>query len=317
MKKRILIPLFIILALISIFVGVHDIAIMDIIRCDTDKLNILSLTRIPRLISIVIAAVAMSIAGVIMQQISNNKFVSPTTAATVDSAMFGVLIAMMIFNKATLSQKMLMGFIFALIGTFLFMTMLNKIKVKNIIFIPLVGIMLGNVIGSITDFFAYKYDLVQVMSSFTQGKFSMVIKGNYEMLYLTVPLIIIAALYANKFTIIGMGEDIALNLGINYSMVSNIGLIIVAILSAIVVITVGNIPFIGLIVPNIVSLFNGDNVAKNIWNTALFGACFVLICDIIGRIIIFPYEIPISLTVGVIGSIIFLYLIFRRKKNEG
>ena len=289
MKKRILIPLFIILALISIFVGVHDIAIMDIIRCDTDKLNILSLTRIPRLISIVIAAVAMSIAGVIMQQISNNKFVSPTTAATVDSAMFGVLISMLIFNKATLSQKMLMGFIFALIGTFLF----------------------------ITDFFAYKYDLVQVMSSFTQGKFSMVIKGNYEMLYLTVPLIIIAALYANKFTIIGMGEDIALNLGINYSMVSNIGLIIVAILSAIVVITVGNIPFIGLIVPNIVSLFNGDNVAKNIWNTALFGACFVLIFDIIGRIIIFPYEIPISLTVGVIGSIIFLYLIFRRKKNEG
>ena len=220
MKKRILIFLFVILSFISIFIGVHDIGIMDIIKGNTDKLNILFLTRVPRLISIIIAAVAMSIAGVIMQQISNNKFVSPTTAATVDSAMFGVLISMLIFQKTTLTQKMFMGFIFALIGTFLFMTMLNKIKIKNIIFIPLVGIMLGNVIGSITDFFAYKYDLVQVMNSFTQGKFSMVIKGNYEMLYFTIPLIVIAAIYANKFTIIGMGEDIALNLGINYTVVS-------------------------------------------------------------------------------------------------
>ena len=131
MKKRILIPLFIILALISIFIGVHEIGVMDIIKGNTDKLNILFLTRVPRLISIIIAAVAMSIAGVIMQQISNNKFVSPTTAATVDSAMFGVLISMVIFQKTTLSQKMLMGFIFALIGTFLFMVMLNKIKIKN------------------------------------------------------------------------------------------------------------------------------------------------------------------------------------------
>lgn len=150
MKKRILIFLFVILSFISIFIGVHDIGIMDIIKGNTDKLNILFLTRVPRLISIIIAAVAMSIAGVIMQQISNNKFVSPTTAATVDSAMFGVLISMLIFQKTTLIQKMFMGFIFALIGTFLFMTMLNKIKIKNIIFIPLVGIMLGNVIGSIT-----------------------------------------------------------------------------------------------------------------------------------------------------------------------
>ncbi|MGN9163530.1 ABC transporter permease [Clostridium sulfidigenes] len=317
MKKKYLIPLFIILCMSSIFIGVQNISITDIMQWNHGKMNIIILTRLPRLISIVVAGVGMSVGGVIMQQISNNKFVSPSTAATVDSAKLGVLVSMLLFSSATLMQKMITAFIFALLGTFVFMKILKTIKMKNVVFIPLVGIMVGNVIGSMTDFFAYKNNLIQSMGTFLQGDFSMIIKGNYELLYLTIPLLILALLYANKFTIIGMGEDISSNLGINYNKVANIGVIIVALISALVVITVGNIPFIGLIVPNIVSIFKGDNLSKNIWDTALFGAIFVLACDIIGRLVIHPYEVPISLTVGVTGSIIFLYLIFRRNRNEG
>ncbi|WP_346899170.1 ABC transporter permease [Clostridium sp. UBA7503] len=317
MKKKYLIPLFIILCMSSIFIGAQNISITDIMQWNHGKMNIIILTRLPRLISIVVAGVGMSVGGVIMQQISNNKFVSPSTAATVDSAKLGVLVSMLLFSSATLMQKMITAFIFALLGTFVFMKILKTIKMKNVVFIPLVGIMVGNVIGSMTDFFAYKNNLVQSMGTFLQGDFSMIIKGNYELLYLTIPLLILALLYANKFTIIGMGEDISSNLGINYNKVANIGVIIVALISALVVITVGNIPFIGLIVPNIVSIFKGDNLGKNIWDTALFGAIFVLACDIIGRLVIHPYEVPISLTVGVTGSIIFLYLIFRRNRNEG
>lgn len=317
MKKKYLIPLFIILCMSSIFIGVQNISITDIMQWNHGKMNIIILTRLPRLISIVVAGVGMSVGGVIMQQISNNKFVSPSTAATVDSAKLGVLVSMLLFSSATLMQKMITAFIFALLGTFVFMKILKTIKMKNVVFIPLVGIMVGNVIGSMTDFFAYKNNLIQSMGTFLQGDFSMIIKGNYELLYLTIPLLILALLHANKFTIIGMGEDISSNLGINYNKVANIGVIIVALISALVVITVGNIPFIGLIVPNIVSIFKGDNLSKNIWDTALFGAIFVLACDIIGRLVIHPYEVPISLTVGVTGSIIFLYLIFRRNRNEG
>ncbi|HAR85160.1 MAG TPA: iron ABC transporter permease [Clostridium sp.] len=317
MKKKYLIPLFIILCMSSIFIGVQNISITDIMQWNQGKMNIIILTRLPRLISIVVAGVGMSVGGVIMQHISNNKFVSPSTAATVDSAKLGVLVSMLLFSSATLMQKMITAFIFALLGTFVFMKILKTIKMKNVVFIPLVGIMVGNVIGSMTDFFAYKNNLIQSMGTFLQGDFSMIIKGNYELLYLTIPLLILALLYANKFTIIGMGEDISSNLGINYNKVANIGVIIVALISALVVITVGNIPFIGLIVPNIVSIFKGDNLSKNIWDTALFGAIFVLACDIIGRLVIHPYEVPISLTVGVTGSIIFLYLIFRRNRNEG
>lgn len=315
MKKKILIPVFIVLCLVSLFIGVQKISPMDIIRMDSEKLNIMLISRIPRLLGLVIAGVGMSISGVIMQQISNNKFVSPTTAATLDSAQFGVILAMILFPATTTMNKMIMAFVCSLVGTFLFMKVLKKVKMKNVIFIPLVGIMLGNVIGSLTQFVSYKYNLVQNVSSFFEGKFAMLIKGNYELLYFTIPLVVIAFLYAHKFTIIGMGEDISKNLGLDYNKVSNIGITIVSLISALVVITVGNVPFIGLVVPNLVSLFEGDNVHKNILVTALFGANFILICDIIGRLVIYPYEISTSLTVGVIGSLIFLYLILRRNKN--
>lgn len=316
MKKRYLILTLIILSIASIFIGVKDISFLDIFKADDIKLKVLLIGRIPRLISIIIVGATMSISGLIMQQISRNKFVSPDTASTVDSAKLGVLVALMIFPSATITEKMIVSFIFSLIGTFLFMKILKKIKAKNSIFIPLVGIMLGNIIDSITTFFAYKYDLIQSIASWLQGDFSLIIKGNYELIYLSLPIVVIAFIYANKFTVAGMGEDFSKNLGVNYNRIINIGLIIVALISSLVVITVGKIPFLGLIVPNIVTLYKGDNLKNSIWSTALLGAVFLLICDILGRLIIYPYEISIGLVVGVIGSIVFLYLLFRRNGNE-
>lgn len=314
MKKRYLILLLIILSFISIFIGVKNIEIKDILSFNQEDIQIIYLSRLPRLISIILAGIGMSISGLIMQQISRNKFVSPTTAATVDSAKLGVLVSIMLINDASSTKKMLLAFVFALAGTFLFMEILKRVKFTNAIFIPLVGMMLGNIIDSISTFFAYRFDLVQNVSTWLQGDFSMIIKGRYELLYISVPMIFIAFLYANKFTVAGMGEDFAANLGLNYNQVVNIGVGLVALISALTIITIGRIPFLGLIIPNIVTKIQGDNMEKNIGQTALFGASFLLACDIVSRIIIYPYEISISLTVGIIGSIVFLYLIFRGDK---
>ncbi|MDU1322529.1 MAG: ABC transporter permease [Clostridium botulinum] len=316
MKKRYLILALIILSICSIFIGVKDISFVDIFNSDDVKLKVLLISRIPRLISIIVVGGSMSIAGLIMQQISRNKFVSPDTASTVDSAKLGILVALMIFPSATLTEKMIVSFIFSLLGTFLFMKILKKIKVKNSIFIPLVGIMLGNIIDSITTFFAYKYNLIQSIASWLQGDFSLIIKGNYELIYLSLPIVVIAFIYTNKFTVAGMGEDFSKNLGVNYNRIINIGLVIVALISSLVVITVGKIPFLGLIVPNIVTLYKGDNLKNSLYSTALLGSVFLLGCDILGRLIIYPYEISIGLVVGVIGSTVFLYLLFRRNGNE-
>lgn len=317
MKKRYLFIILIILSIISLFVGVTNISVNDILSFNIDKIQILLISRLPRLIAIIVAGVGLSISGLIMQQISKNKFVSPTTAATADFAKLGILFCIMIIPGATIMQKMIISFIFAGLGTILFMKMIKAIKIKNIIFVPLIGMMLGKIIGSITTFFAYKYDLVQNISSWMEGDMSLIMKGSYELLYLSIPMVIIAFLYANKFTIVGMGEDFAINLGVNYNFVVNLGLAIVSLICAVTIITVGNIPFLGLIIPNIISLYSGDNLKKTLYHTALLGPIFLLACDILGRFIIFPFEMSISLTVGVIGSIIFLYMIIRGSKNEG
>lgn len=312
MKKRYLFLILIILSITSIFIGVKDLSPLDILYLRADKIQILFLSRLPRLISIIIAGIGMSIGGLIMQQITQNKFVSPTTAGTIDSARLGILVSLILFSTASTLTKMMVAFVFALVGSFLFMIILKKIKYKNAILIPLLGIMFGSIIDSITTFFAYRYDLIQNISSWLQGNFSMIVKGRYELLYISIPLLIFAFLYANKFTLAGMGQDFSTNLGLNYNRIVSLGIAIVALITSIVVITVGKIPFLGLIIPNIITMYQGDNLKKSILPTALFGASFLLFCDILGRLIIYPYEISIGLTAGILGSLIFIYLLTRR-----
>lgn len=311
MKLWILIIFTVILSFVSLFIGAIDIKVTDLLDWESDKTQTFLISRVPRLMAIILAGAGMSIAGLIMQSLSRNKFVSPTTAGTLDAAKLGILISMLFFTNVTYTQQVVFSFAFALIGTFVFMQILDRIKFKDAIFVPLIGIMYGNILSSITTFFAYEADLLQNISSWLMGNFTLVIAGRYELLYISVPAVILAYIYANKFTVAGMGEEFAKNLGLSYKVVLNIGLVLVAIISTTVVLTVGVIPFLGLIVPNIVSLYLGDNLRKTIPHTAVMGIAFLLVCDIIGRIVIHPFEIPVNVTVAVIGSAIFLIMLFR------
>lgn len=316
LKKRYLLIFLILLSALSLFVGVSSISPADLLSGRTDEVEVFLVSRLPRLVAILLAGAGMSIAGLIMQSLSRNKFVSPTTAGTMDATRLGILVSMIIFVEASTMEKLLVAFAFAMAGTFLFMQILDRIKFKDAVFIPLVGLMLGNVLSSVTTFFVYKANLIQNMSSWLQGDFSLIMKGRYELLYISVPVIILAYLFANRFTVAGMGEEFSKNLGMSYRSIVNIGLILTSLVTVTVILTVGMIPFLGLIVPNVVSLFKGDHLQRTLPHTAILGAIFLLVCDILGRVIIFPYEISISLMVGVIGSAIFLYMLLRRKGYE-
>jgi len=303
----------IILSFSSIFIGVKELSPLDLFRLNEDEIQTLYISRIPRLLSIVLAGMSLSICGLIMQQLTRNKFVSPTTAGTMDWARLGVIIAIVLFSSAGIVVKILFAFVFALFGSFLFVKILDRIKFKDAIFIPLVGMMLGSVVSAISTFMAYQYNIIQNVNAWFEGNFSLVMKGRYELLFLSIPLVIIAYLFANKFTLAGMGESFSINLGLNYKRVVNIGLIIVSIISSVVILTVGTLPFLGLIIPNIVSIYRGDHLKNSLPHTAILGAVFVLFCDIAGRLVIYPYEISVGLMVGIIGSGVFLYLLLRRK----
>lgn len=300
------------LSLISIFVGVIDIDIKDLLTNDNNALMIFVVSRLPRLLAIICTGMGMSVAGLIMQQLCMNKFVSPTTGATISSAQLGILLALLFIPNSTLWQRAGFAFVTAILGTWVFVWFIQKVQYKDVVMVPLVGIMFGNVIGGITNFLAYKYEMTQALSTWLVGHFSLVLKGRYEIVYMVVPLIILAFVFANHFNIVGMGKDFSKNLGVPYDIVLFGGLTIAAMITASVVVVVGSISYIGLIVPNIVAMFKGDKIRGTLIDTALFGAIFVLVCDMIGRIVIKPYELPIELIVGILGSIIFIGMLLYR-----
>ncbi|ENI2151798.1 ABC transporter permease [Campylobacter coli] len=310
---NILLILLVVFGMISLFIGVIRINLDDIFSLSATQLEIILLTRIPRLIAILLTGMSLSICGFIMQQLTQNKFVSPTTAGTMDCAKFGILISLIFFAGASFFAQALIASIFALLGSFIFIQILRKIKLKDVIFVPLIGLMFGGIINAITTFFAYALNYIQNIQGWLQGSMANVMQGNYELLYISLPLFILAYFLAHKITIAGMGEDLALNLGVSYNTILFLGLIIVSIITSVVIVSIGVIPFLGLIIPNLVAIYRGDNLKKNLIYIALCGALFLLICDIISRLVIFPFEMPLSITTGVLGSLIFIFLLLKRK----
>ncbi|MFZ3452564.1 ABC transporter permease [Arthrobacter sp. 7Tela_A1] len=302
-----------VLAVVSMFVGVSDVSLSSLLAGDEHAWNIFWVSRVPRTLSIILAGMALSVAGLIMQLMARNKFVEPSTVGTIESASLGILVVTVLIPGASLFMKMSTATLFAVAGTALFLLILRRIPLRNTLIVPLVGIMLGGVIAAVTTFFAYRFDLLQTLNSWMTGDFSGVLRGRYELLWIVGALTLIGFLAADRFTVAGMGQEFTTNLGLNYNRVMTLGLIIVSLISAVVVVSVGSVPFLGLIVPNLVSLLVGDNVRRAIPWVAIFGAGFVLACDIIGRTIRYPYEIPVGVIVAAVGSVLFLYLLLRKR----
>ncbi|MXX24297.1 MAG: iron chelate uptake ABC transporter family permease subunit [Caldilineaceae bacterium SB0668_bin_21] len=302
----------------SLFIGVSDIGLSDLLRAESSKMLLFVESRVPRLAAILLSGSAMGVVGLIMQSLVRNRFVAPTTAGTVDAASLGLVIATVWFASASVFLKMTIAVIFALAGTALFMALVQRLRyAADIIVVPLIGIMLGGVIQAAATFIALRYDLLQSLSAWTNGDFSGILRGRYELLYLVGAMTVVAYLFANRFTLAGMGRDVAVNLGVNYHRVLYGGMALAASVSAVAVVVVGGIPFLGLVVPNLVTMTMGDNLRRVLPLTAVSGAFFVLVCDIVSRTIRFPYEIPVGTVVGVVGGAIFLVLVLRSRFNAG
>ena len=315
LKLRFLIPLTLLLAVASVFIGVGNVSFTGLLAGRSEDWLLLTNSRLPRLISIVIAGASLSISGLILQCLSRNRFVSPTTAGLEDSARFGVLLALILLPASSGWLQTSFAALTTFAGAMCFMAILNTLKHRDTVFVPLVGMMFGNIINSITVFFALQFDLLQNINAWLQGDFSSVLSGRYETLFVSIPALLLAYVFAQRFVLAGMGEDFAVNLGVNYKRTMALGLVLVSIVTAVVIVTVGTIPFLGLIVPNLVALYLGDNLKLTLPHTAVVGALLVLVCDLTGRLVIYPYEVSVSLIMGIIGSAVFLSMLLKRYRH--
>ncbi|TWD39767.1 iron complex transport system permease protein [Pantoea sp. SJZ147] len=253
----------------------------------------------------------MAVAGLIMQMLSRNRFVEPGTAGTIESATLGLLLAALLAPGLPVLARMLVACCTALLGTLLFLVILRLSPMRSPLMVPLVGLMLGGVINAMATFLAYRFDLIQSLVAWSTGDFSSVLRGRYELLWISFGAAVLAYIAADRFTVAGLGQNFANNLGLNYRLTLITGLVIVSIVTAAVVATVGAIPFVGLVVPNIISMMIGDNLRRSVPWTATLGAGFVLSCDILGRSVNQPFEIPVGPIIGIAGSVIFLFILKR------
>ena len=288
----------------SVLVGAAELFTGDL---DTGLL--LAVSRLPRTFAALLAGAGLTLAGVVVQQAVQNRMVEPGLVGTPESAMLGLLAVTLVAPEAALLVKMSVAAAAALLGTLVFLLLARAVPRRDPVLLPLVGLIYGGILGSVVMGIAWVTDLVQYVGVWQSGEFSGVLRGRYELLWIVVAVAGLLYLAADRITLLGLGEDAARSLGLNHRQTVLAGLVLVAITVAVVVVSVGSIPFVGLIVPNVVSRLCGDNLRRNLPVVAWSGAAMVLACDIMGRVVRWPYEIPAGTIFAVLGAALFLWLL--------
>ena len=308
---------FALLCLASLLVGARQMAWSQLWAFSGgsgDAWLTLTASRLPRLAALVLTGAGLAVCGVILQHIVRNKFVEPGTSGGLDAAKLGILIAMTLVPSAGAPGRMALALLFCFLSSLLYVAIIARIRFKNTVLVPVIGLMYGSVLSAVAEFYAYRKNILQSMQGWLLGDFSRIVQGHYEMLYIILPVVALAYLYAQRFTVLGMGEEMATSLGMGYAATATLGLVLVAVTVSATVIAVGAIPFVGLVVPQLVALYKGDHLARTLPLVALGGASLLLVCDIAGRLLIYPFEVPIGLTAGALGGVVFLVLILRGRR---
>nr|WP_154737280.1 MULTISPECIES: iron chelate uptake ABC transporter family permease subunit [Corynebacterium] len=296
------------LLLLSLMVG--EYSILD----NEDGWDMFFTTRVPRTVALVLAGAAMAMSGLVMQLLTQNRFVEPTTTGTTEWAGLGLLFSLILFPHASVLVKMIISVLFAFVGTMVFFAFLRRVALRSSLIVPIIGIMLGAVVSAVSSYVALATDTLQQLGIWFMGSFTSVYEGQYEVLWIVLLVLLAVYFYADKLTVAGLGEDIATNIGLNYQRMILLGTGLIAVATGVVTVVVGALPFLGLIVPNVVSMVRGDDLRSNLPWVCLLGIATVTLCDLIGRIIIAPFEMPVSVILGVVGAIVFVVLIVRSTK---
>ena len=300
------------LMLASVSVGAAQVDLRATLS-DHRTMLILLESRLPRTVAVVLTGAALSVAGVLIQALVRNRFVGPDTSGTAEGAALGLLTVTILWPASPLWLRMIAASAAAMATTALFLAVVRRLPVREVMLVPIAGLVLSGVLGSVVTFVGWQTDLMQYVGTWLMsGEFSGVISGRYELLWFAGGAAALAWFSADRFAILGLGDGVATGLGLSTAAVMRLGLAVVSIVTAMVVTTVGMIPFVGLVVPNLVARIMGDNLRASLPVVALAGAVLVLACDLAGRLVIRPYEVPAGLILGILGAGLFLWLLHRR-----
>ncbi|GIG36185.1 ABC transporter permease [Cellulomonas pakistanensis] len=296
------------LVVASLFVGVYDL------RADGGG-DMFLITRVPRTLALVLAGSAMAVSGLVLQQLTQNRFVEPTTSGTSEWAALGLLLSVILLPSAGIATRMVIASLAAFAGTMVFMAVLRRVQVRSTLVVPVVGIMLGAVVSSLTTLLAISTNYLQLLGTWFMGSFTGVVRGQYEVLWVVAAVCAATFVLADRLTVAGLGRDVATNLGLGYDRLVLLGTALVAVASGVTTVVVGFLPFLGLVVPNVVALLRGDDLRSNLPWVCLGGVALVTACDLVGRTVRMPFEVPVAMVLGLVGAAAFVALVLRVQRR--
>ncbi|MDR6692033.1 iron complex transport system permease protein [Microbacterium sp. 1154] len=297
------------LVVLSLFVGAYDLGVDDF------GAEMFFISRVPRTLALVLAGCAMAVSGLIMQLLTQNRFVEPSTTGTSEWAALGLLVTVLVAPAAPLPVRMVVASVAAFVGTMVFIGILQRISLRSSLVVPLIGIMLGAVVSAFTTYLAVSTNSLQMLGTWFMGSFTSIVRGRYEVLWVVALVVLLVFLYADRITVAGLGRDIATSVGLDHTRVLLIGTGLVAVATGVTTVVVGFLPFLGLVVPNLVSMWRGDNARANLPWVCLGGVAIVVVCDVVGRVVRMPFEVPVSMILGVVGSAVFITLLLRMRAH--
>ena len=306
----------------SMCLGRYNISIGDIFKfftfqkIENTSQRVIEYLRLPRTLIALLIGCSLSVSGAIYQSAFNNKLVSPDLLGVSSGASVGACFAILIgFSSALIS---IFAFIFGFIAVALTLLISKTFKNKSNIILILCGLAVGGLMSSLVGLMKYLADNEMKLAEMTfwlLGDLSnSTIKDFWIMLPITVIGCALALILSWRLNIISLGAKESKALGVNYKATMSLLIIVATALTAVSVAIGGTIGWIGLVIPNIVRLFVGSNNKKVIPISILLGSITMIVVGTIARSIA-PNEIPLSIITGILGTPVFIFAIFKRRKE--
>lgn len=328
-----LLILVLVILILSITVGRYAVRLKDIPRLfreyfsgtireeDRAAINILFLVRLPRIILAALIGAALSVSGAVYQGLFRNPMVSPDILGVSSGAGAGAALALILGLGSGMVHTM--AFLFGITAVTIVM-LISKFVAKEggrILVMILAGTVVSSLFSSMTSLLKYVADpddQLQEITFWLMGSFAK--SGNEKNVLImlgvciagTIPMMLLRF----QMNAMSFGEEEAMSLGVNVKAVRLITVICATLLTASSVCIAGMIGWVGLIIPHMTRFLVGPDYRPLLPASMLLGASFMLIVDNVSRVII-PGELPIGILTSIIGAPLFIYLLFKGRKEIG
>ncbi len=326
-KNAILIIILIILLIVSIVLGINfgssKFDLKSVINAittgneDSVVYRVFLYVRLPRVLAALLAGAALAVSGVIIQGVLSNPLAGPNIIGVNSGAGFGAVLAMA-FLPYSFNLIPIAAFFGALCSSFIIYAIATKAGGSKVTII-LAGVALSSILSAGIDTLKTLFSELAIDgNSFLIGGFNGIsFKALFPAAYYIMLGLLVAMFMYRAIDIIGLGDETAKTLGMNVKLVRFVLIICSSVLAGAAVSFSGLLGFVGLIIPHIIRRFTGNNHKMLIPCAAIGGASFVILCDLLSRVIFAPYEVPVGIVMSFIGGPFFLFLLITDSKQKG